>query len=516
MQPDEFLKPYPREATAEETTAEEATADKVPPRAIVSEILPDLAETVAKSVKTAWEEGLELGKLVRAYLEQDPNTPAPLSASKDIAPFDTVAQRYDRAIPEIYREMRKSINPLLDDVAKTARSDLEEILRQDNELPDDFHRLPLGELGDTYSNSGEATRAVFARVREAVRITGEADSQLSYHQLNQCMLPMWRSLLDGLDPKESREEKLAWIERVQTEIALLGTQVLIRRQSIIDKYGQKVYFSGASPLTPMRETLAGSGAEYDVAIQLLEMIKQAMIKDESLNLTVIPAPPQFEQTDHYKTVVEPGSKALNPNADFLVINLNTHQVTGVQVKAGGGNNRQAKKAEEHYDLSRVTLLYGMDISPPIRVKIPNKNQRTARGELNAPERLFFWSGQLAIALAMKANTYGPESRRKAPWGQRQPDGYSRKDGRQNPANNHPEENQSRLGRNPRLAVQGLARGVLRHTVKHGTWPDASAKELLQKSQNNPDIPGMRERLEEILAEVGVPTQPAETELAQTQ
>ncbi|QQS17980.1 hypothetical protein IPL68_04990 [Candidatus Saccharibacteria bacterium] len=324
----------------------------------------------------------------------------------------------------------------------------------------------------------------------------EAGVETAFHQMTLSFMPMWQSMLDGEWPRrnvnEPREkDKFWWITKVQQDLAMHGVQELNRRMKMAMGAGQENFFSKAN--SSARGFLEGKGAELDVAILLLEMVKQAMIENPELELTVIPAPPQFEKSD-YREMATDEEKPKNPNVDFLVINLRTHQVAGVQVKS----TRGGKEAQYDTQSGRVTILYGEDIAPPVMIGVPNYNQFTRSGKPVIHQKPHSWYGRLCVDIMQSLPTYGMDAARVFPF-RIEHQGFSRRDGSSRP----------RLpGEQIELAVHKaqmklLVRAVLSHanSIIGAEWPSEKIKGQSQ-AQTSLRSDKVQPAIQRILAEVG--------------
>lgn len=230
----------------------------------------------------------------------------------------------------------------------------------------------------------------------------------TFHDLTACMTPMWQPILDGKwpDPGPDGFDKYWWITRAQRDIAGNSIQALERRRKHAKVEGELNYFSPRVGIT--RSTVEGRGTEFDVAINLLEIIKRAMREHErkhpeepSLELTVIAAPPQFEAADYRRLGGERGEEdPKNPNVDFLIMNLRTHEVVGVQAKTRGHPNVDAK-----YDTAeRVSMMDGKAFGNTIKVDVPQKKNPDL-----ISQREFAWSGGLAVRMLLDMPNHGPDT-----------------------------------------------------------------------------------------------------------
>lgn len=482
MQPKEFLQPYPLNATIQ----------TLPPRPITSKTEPAFATTATEALKPAWEQALALGSYVEGFLLQPPSADGSLAPLSMTTPQgETVAPSFDRGMRGYFDDIENIIYDGSHDLRLKGGAVKTEILRYIRENSENgAYPRSFADIEDK-----DIRGVVLERIQDIARIGAELRGEAKFHLLTMCMMPMWKPLLDGEWPKHNsnqgeRYDRTWWITRAQQDIAMHGMRELNHRRKMVEAKGQENYFSKA--FAPVRLLTEGSGAEYDVAIQLLEAVKQAMIEDPELELTVIPAPPQFEQSIFTQNPSPNGEKPKNPNVDFLVINLRTHEVAGVQVK-----NSRSTKAEQKYDTEsgRVTILYGEDIAEPVSIKTPNTNQFTKDGKPVMHTQSHSWFGRLSTAVMKEIPTYGPDAARVFPW-RENPEGFSRKDGSRkfSPPGRRSEvsafRNQMKL----------LARAAVEHAVlgAGANWDrDSSLAAMLTQSVKVPAI-------KKILAEVGAP------------
>ncbi|MBL8121190.1 hypothetical protein JNM87_00370 [Candidatus Saccharibacteria bacterium] len=475
MHPQRFLEAYP----------EYATIESLPPRSFKSEAVPGFATELSELFIPTWEKGLMLGHHIEGFLRQDPNDGGALSPlSYTDAEGNTVKPRFEKDIRDYYRGIIQDGKAIGHGMRKIVNAAEESVLKECLDSHPN-RRMPrkLSEIKDE-----DVTEGTLNRIRAVKLLTEEAAVEAAFHQLTLCFMPMWKPLLDGEWPKHhtntsANYDKIWWITHVQQDIALHGMQELNRRRRMVSAEGQDNYFSKANSLA--RGFIEGKGAEFDVAIQLLEAVKQAMEADPELELTVIPAPPQFEASN-YRNTAQKGQethKPKNPNVDFLVINLRTRQVAGVQVKA----TRGGKERSYDIDSGRVTILYGEDIAPPIRVGEPNYRQFTKSGQPVIHQKLHPWYGRLCVAIMQDVPTYGPDAARVFKWRDVQ-NGFSAKDG-------------SRLSQKPNGVVElpvfkNQMRMLARVALTNSGEVDRPDWRSMQRDLGNPAI-------DKILAEVGV-------------
>jgi hypothetical protein len=141
-------------------------------------------------------------------------------------------------------------------------------------------------------------------------------------------------------------------------------------------HGQRILEDPA--LRTVVSRLTGAMQEFDGMIATLNWAKKYP------NLTVVPAPPQFEHST--------GGKGTNANADSLVIDFVNDRIVGVQVKTFAD-----AKTRQRYDPDRIVVIDSEDLGN-VHV-IPDKKDKTK--QVTKP-----WPGLIAAARVEAIPTKG--------------------------------------------------------------------------------------------------------------
>jgi len=196
-------------------------------------------------------------------------------------------------------------------------------------------------------------------------------NELNFHSLNMCMGLMWLPMHEGnwtLNPKE----RCVAISHTQDILAIRGLNAYWQREQISGIKQDYAYFSDKN--NERRATFEGVLNEFDAAIVLLEVIKRRP------DLTVLPAPLQFEKSRH-KTAV-----------DFVVVSI-AGQAIGVQMKS-----LLLSGTKDTYDSDRVVCL---------DAKIDFGNvlaRRTTPGKSHVKQ--VGWAGIICAQRVKQINTIG--------------------------------------------------------------------------------------------------------------
>lgn len=174
---------------------------------------------------------------------------------------------------------------------------------------------------------------------DAVRLHAERDieapsgvNELSFHTLNEALLPMWHRLFFGPEMVKLDDETL---QAMQTKLAVTSA-------GIQEKY--QAYKEATTDTTAQRllTRLGGQLTEIDSAIVMLEVMKRES-GDQPSNMVLVPAPPRFEAAHNNHDRL----------ADFLLFDTVSDQVRGVQVKTIINGD------ETGYDPEYVTVIDGV-------------------------------------------------------------------------------------------------------------------------------------------------------------
>jgi hypothetical protein len=250
-----------------------------------------------------------------------------------------------------------------------------------NDISRTVHNLRIQQLLEIerVGQDGQLTLELTQRKKEIKQQFYEALISLTFHLVNNSMQAMWIPILDGQWPDNSLS-RLDIIEDIQYSLAEAGLDLYLQREQLATEENNYKYFTEENALK--RAAVQGLGSEIDSAIVLLEVIKRAMIEDPSLNLIVIPAPLQFEHSTRRKP---------NPNIDLLVVNLNTREVIGGQVKSKFLLSNRGK-----YDPERVEIISA-------DVDLENRLERVTGSK--AGPKVMTWSGLIGAEIALRPRQY---------------------------------------------------------------------------------------------------------------
>lgn len=233
-----------------------------------------------------------------------------------------------------------------------------------------------------------------------------AANYFTFHVFNACMSPMWHRFVHGDWPNADRrsQAKIGCITWTQQAIARTAMRLFGRRQGVLERQGKASYFFESAKMNLVRKSFEGKGTESDVAILTLEVVRQATLEDPSLNLIVLPAPPQLDSSDFRQRAAAKTVK--NPNIDFLLIDLDSNEVGGIQAKAWDGNRRFERK----YDTAeRVLIVSGSsDLQNRVRIPLDGNDVQEAHAT-PAAAKLFSWSGSLCVSIMTDFSCPGASS-----------------------------------------------------------------------------------------------------------
>jgi len=350
-------------------------------------------ETPLEKVVAPLDEAAHVfGEWTHAYLSQAPAADGSMNGIEKLPGADR-SPKFDMDFRNYFDWVNDKVGGIRSKISSQRRTDRGEVA--------DLRTQAREGLKTGIITEAEAEQIrVQAKDRESTTIKEheEAMRKYNWHVLNMSMAPLWKPLMDGEWPKPGNgRDKFWWIERAQEGLAVQNMRVLqVRHQEAIND--PTTYFGPENGR--MRAFNEGLGAEYEDAILLLEVVKQAMLEDPSLELTVIPASPQFESSDYKRIAKERGHEPINTNADFLIINLRTHEVVGWQSKT-----RLQERVVNSYDTAeRLVMSSTIDNGNVVRVPM----RRMENGREVVTERTFPWIGGLAVQKALELPTYGPD------------------------------------------------------------------------------------------------------------
>ncbi|PJJ63337.1 hypothetical protein [Compostimonas suwonensis] len=165
-------------------------------------------------------------------------------------------------------------------------------------------------------NLGAIIRALEARGNRFDR--HEPLVELGFHHIAQPAIRLWPHLIYGSEPITRLD-----IRDMQNRIALGATGMAgVRHQ----RAAHSQYFADYNQ--PLRSAQSGLLTEMDAAVVLLELSRAHP------QLTVLPAPPQFEHS------------VTGRNVDFLVLDRTARRIVGVQVKTSVSNASYKRYSDE--------------------------------------------------------------------------------------------------------------------------------------------------------------------------
>ncbi len=157
--------------------------------------------------------------------------------------------------------------------------------------------------------------------------------EVNFHSLNLHMQDLWTPITRGRwKSEQKRQEDITIAQDSMALVSLFNYKV---RQDLVEREGDDILFD------PKYERLfamtTGVNQEYDVMIVLLDFMRQ------NPNITIVPAPMQFERGPHNR----------RRNVDFLAVNRAENRAVGVQVKTS-----VRQEVVDEADEDRVVLIHG--------------------------------------------------------------------------------------------------------------------------------------------------------------
>jgi hypothetical protein len=201
-------------------------------------------------------------------------------------------------------------------------------------------------------------------------------NETNFHFMNQCLAHMWQPLAS--ERWESPAERASALSAATFGFAFHGLHLYVQRERFIKEAGgTHALFEPENKAT--HEALTGLMQEYDAAIVLINFMRKYK------NLTLLPAPLQFERTDK------------RTNVDFIVVDFVDSRAIGVQVKS-----RVRREDVDGADASRVVFIDGdVDLG---NVKLV----RTQRA--HSTQRLVAWPGIIAAKTVDTFKAHGTRAR----------------------------------------------------------------------------------------------------------
>lgn len=180
-----------------------------------------------------------------------------------------------------------------------------------------------------------SVNAVGHRAQSAADAEGRIfpGNEINFHVLNHAMLSMWSLALD-IPTAHSRARE---IYEAQLSLALAGTRHAEDRVRRTGKEPESYY---SPDNADYRRRISGIATEIDAAIVLLELCKRHPA------LCVVPAPRRFEEFG-VRHASSDGGRVTSANSDFVLLNMDEQQVTGVQVKTWAPGCDVARYSSDH-------------------------------------------------------------------------------------------------------------------------------------------------------------------------
>lgn len=197
--------------------------------------------------------------------------------------------------------------------------------------------------------------------------------EVNFHSLNLHMQDLWTPFTRGRWKSERKRQEDITI--AQDSMALVSLRHYKVRQDMVEREGDHILFD--PEYERLFATITGVNQEYDVMIVLLDFMRQHP------NITIVPAPMQFERGPHNR----------RRNVDFLVVNWVENRVVGVQVKT---NVRQ--EVVDEADKDRVVFV---DVTIDLgNVRVVRVEETSSRGKVQP------WAGIIATkrVTTVSANT----------------------------------------------------------------------------------------------------------------
>lgn len=205
----------------------------------------------------------------------------------------------------------------------------------------------------------------------------EARNELNFHWLTMGMLPMWAAILEG-QPELGRGR---WLHVAQENLALRGLILYGAREQFVKTHNSHLLFEPSNEKN--YASFTGNIQELDASIALLDILNFHP-DPRRRNITIVPAPLQFERSD-----------LKSRNVDFVVFDQEEDQAVGVQVKTG-----VTKEDYANCDSERVVFLDGkvdLDNVRPMRIR---------KGQ--SYERIVPWPGIISAKRVQGVKTHGGE------------------------------------------------------------------------------------------------------------
>ena len=239
---------------------------------------------------------------------------------------------------------------------------------------DVFARGELKQYMDWYA---DGMSGVYDRLDNApVDLQAHGYNELNFHHLNKHLMSFWIPFSTG--GWASDKERQTALYAAQDFMAINTLEHYMARENLISAAeGTHILFD--PQVKPMHDAITGIVQEYDAAIILLDVVRR------NRNLTVIPAPLQFERTRK------------RTNVDFIVADFVGRQAVGVQVKS-----RLRLEDTQAADTDRVVFIDGDTDLGNIKVVRTHRNRST--------ERVVAWPGIVGVKRINQMKNYGQRGR----------------------------------------------------------------------------------------------------------
>jgi hypothetical protein len=192
-------------------------------------------------------------------------------------------------------------------------------------------------------------------------------NEVNFIGLNKHLREMWKPLVHGRWLRHN--EHFTDSQFCQISLALHGLLYYRYREKYLRDEGLEVFEDPAAKTVFSR--LEGAMQEYDATIILMNWAKKYP------NLTVVPAPAQFEHSTK------------QANADLIVVDTQEGRAVGVQVKT-----RSDPRDRERYDPERIVVIDSQDLG----------NVRVMAGKGKKTETPRPWPGMIAASRVMGIKT----------------------------------------------------------------------------------------------------------------
>jgi hypothetical protein len=207
-------------------------------------------------------------------------------------------------------------------------------------------------------------------------VRARALNETNFHFMNRCLFSMWQPLANH--GWKSAEERASALNVATFGFAFRGLSLYAHREKFV-KEAEGTHALFEPEHKAIHEALTGQMQEYDAAIVLINFIRK------NKNLTLLPAPLQFERTNK------------RTNVDFIVVDFVDSRAIGIQVKS-----RVRNEDIDGADAGRVVFIDGdVDLG---NVKLV----RTQRA--HTTQKLVAWPGIIAAKTMDTFKAHGTRAR----------------------------------------------------------------------------------------------------------